>query len=281
MIGVTNWDFFIAHAGAESAIAEALHDLLKNSCRVFLDTRDLRPGENWPLALRAAHRGSRITLVLASTKTDKAFYEGAEIAAAIQMARQEGSSHRVIPIYLDGRENVPYGLEVFHSLSLSGTNDLPRIAQELLAVLRDLSPELKLVWHPASNDDDRGDLSPCTFSLNPKYKSDPYDRWKKLADVLVKFRNPLHTRYVFLVPSGAAPEEYHYTDWWLKHPELLDEKRAATQSFVKEHLGLELSGAWFPMKRNSRNYTTVYCSTYDKVLESMRNSAAAAASEST
>ncbi len=261
------WDFFISHAGADVASAEALFDVLKSSSRVFVDSHSLRPGDNWPQELAAAQGASQITLVLASSQTEKAYYQGEEIARAINMSREEGSSHRVIPIYLDDvKAQVPFGLQVLQCISVSPSHDLSKIGTDLLQLLRELSPELKLVWHPASKDKDRGELSPCTFTLNSKYKLDPYSRWKNLADVLVNFRNPLGTRYVFMVPSGAAPEEYHYTDWWLKSPQLLAEKRGITEQFVKDNLGVELTGAWYPMRRNNIDYTTVYCSRYDKAL---------------
>jgi hypothetical protein len=80
------WDVFIAHAGADLAPAQTLGTLLDAQVRVFLDDARLRLGDNWDLELAAAQRDSLVTVVLVSRRTDAAFYEREEIAAAIQMA---------------------------------------------------------------------------------------------------------------------------------------------------------------------------------------------------
>jgi hypothetical protein len=48
--GTTNerWDFFLAHAGADSQTAVALYEALSQKARVFLDERSMLPGDPWP-----------------------------------------------------------------------------------------------------------------------------------------------------------------------------------------------------------------------------------------
>src|SRR6516162_4583760 len=95
------WDFFIAHAGPDQGVAEELYSHLSRDFRVFLDSRSLLPGDDWDIALPAAQRASRITVVIVSSKTEKAYYQRQEIAEAIALARSEANTHRVVPVFLD------------------------------------------------------------------------------------------------------------------------------------------------------------------------------------
>lgn len=47
---VQRWDFFLAHAGVDTAVAEELFGYLSPHCRVFLDSQNLlpRPGGGKP-----------------------------------------------------------------------------------------------------------------------------------------------------------------------------------------------------------------------------------------
>ena len=134
------WDIFIAHAGADLAPAQTLWKLLDPQARVFLDDTRLRLGDNWGLELAAAQRDSLVTVVLVSRHTDDAFYAREEIAAAIQMARRDPQSHRVVPVYLDAEsaERPPYGLTVKHGVRLEPGDDLAAIAPRILDLVRDL-----------------------------------------------------------------------------------------------------------------------------------------------
>lgn len=132
----TTWDFFIAYAAADKKIAEDLYALLFQNTRVFLDSNCIMPGDNWDELLTHAQRNSRITIVLLSSQTEKAYYEREEIASAINMARQDAQNHRVVPIYLEGEptpdSSIPYGLRLKHGLYLTEKNNLPQIADTLL-----------------------------------------------------------------------------------------------------------------------------------------------------
>ena len=134
------WDLFIAHAGADLAPAQDLLGLLDLQVKVFLDDARLRLGDNWDLELAAAQRDSLVTVVLVSRRTDAAFYQREEIAAAIQMARNEPQSHRVVPIYLDAESAArpPYGLTIKHGLTVEQGDDLTATAQRLVSLVREL-----------------------------------------------------------------------------------------------------------------------------------------------
>jgi len=129
------WDIFLAHAGADKSSAEDLYDLLNAHCKVFLDSKCLLLGDNWDEELASAQRMSLITVVLVSPRTEQAYYQREELAAAIGMARKDKDKHRVIPVFLDTQANgivTPYGLRLKHGLYLSKSNGLEGVAQSLL-----------------------------------------------------------------------------------------------------------------------------------------------------
>jgi hypothetical protein len=131
------YDFFIGHAGANTAEAELLYDHLSPHARVYLDSKRLELGARWDISLPAALEGARISVFLVSTQSDQAYYESEEIAIAIQLSRDESKNHRVIPIYLDAESatNKPYGFARLHSLFLASPVELPGAAGRLLDTL--------------------------------------------------------------------------------------------------------------------------------------------------
>ncbi|HET9933806.1 MAG TPA: toll/interleukin-1 receptor domain-containing protein [Polyangiaceae bacterium] len=129
------WEFFIAHAGADIESAEELYGYLNSAASVFLDKACLLLGDDWDRKLAAAQRASLVTLVLVSSQTDQAYYQREEIAAAIDLARRNENNHRVIPIYLDGATEPPYGLRLKHALRLGAELSMSDAAAQLLAEL--------------------------------------------------------------------------------------------------------------------------------------------------
>lgn len=133
------WDFFIAHASADSEVAERLRGLLAVEARVFDDSM-LPLGVEWDVALGRHLRASTITVVLVSSRTFQAYYQREEIAMAIEQARRDPDGRRVVPVYLEAMdaETVPYGLAIRSSLQLSTQVDLPVAARRLLSQLQDM-----------------------------------------------------------------------------------------------------------------------------------------------
>lgn len=138
--GTKRWDLFIAHAGADIEPARRLFGLLEPRLQVFLDAARLRLGDDWDEALAAAQRDARVTVVLVSQRTEAAFYQREEIAAAIQMARSDPLSHRVVPVYLDAESAArpPYGLTLKHGVRLAPGDDLAALADTLVELAVDL-----------------------------------------------------------------------------------------------------------------------------------------------
>lgn len=138
------WDFFLAHASTDKQIAKRLYDLLQPHCRVFLDDQNIQLGDDWDQELARAQSESLITVVLVSERTDTAYYQREEIAAAIDLARSEDKSHRVIPVYLDGpptqSSGLPYGLRLKHGLAITKQLRIEEVANKLLQLLGKLPP---------------------------------------------------------------------------------------------------------------------------------------------
>jgi hypothetical protein len=126
------WDFFIAHAGADAETARKLYRLLKPHARVFLDSECLHYGDKWDDELARAQRDSSASLILISLHSEKAFYQGDEIATSVRLFRKDRTKHRVIPVYLHPDAETPYGLEHFHSVTLSKDVTLETFAASLM-----------------------------------------------------------------------------------------------------------------------------------------------------
>jgi TIR domain len=135
----SDWDFFIAHAGPDTEKAEELYSYLHPVSRVFLDARCLLLGDDWDRELAHAQRSSLVTVVLISSRTEDAYYQREEIAAAIALARDQEGQHRVIPVFLDDESrsavSVPYGLRLKHGITLTVEGSQRNVAHRLLQEL--------------------------------------------------------------------------------------------------------------------------------------------------
>ena len=133
------WDFFLAHAGEDLPVAQDLYVKLAPPAKVFLDAVTMLPGDDWDIELRNAQRASLISVILVSANSNDAYYQREEIAAAVDMARQDPRSHRVVPLYVNAKEiprdGIPYGLRLKHSLYVPQSGDLSETGTRLLQTL--------------------------------------------------------------------------------------------------------------------------------------------------
>lgn len=116
---------------------------------VFLDAHGLLPGDVWPRVLAQAQARSAVTVILVSKHTSGAYYQLEELAEAIEMARHGKSGHRVVPVYLEPVEQVPFGLRVVQgvwALDPTGVQDTVSHLLRLLPRPGD-QPSIKL-WSP-------------------------------------------------------------------------------------------------------------------------------------
>ena len=170
---------YIAHAGADSSIARELYYALFTEYHVFLASESLIPGDLWDIKLPQAQRLSLLTIILISDSTNEAFYQDEEIASAIHMSRDESDAHRVIPVYLSGREisnDVPYGLRRIHSIYLGLGDKIHSIVPAIDSLIESLKPgEYGLKKKP---------------SRSGKFEEDLYDSVRGIVNV------DLHRGYV-------------------------------------------------------------------------------------
>lgn len=133
------WEFFIAHAGADISAAEALYELLVRDHTTFLDTRSISPGTDWAKELLQAQRQSLVTVLLVSPNTADAYYQREEISNAIQLSRDQTRLHYVVPVYLDSDPDseveIPYGLRLMQSIRLSQVGGFSGVVKELSKLL--------------------------------------------------------------------------------------------------------------------------------------------------
>jgi hypothetical protein len=134
------WDFFLAHAGADTAMAEALYDVLIERATVFLDERSMLPGDSWTRILPAVLKQSRIIVVLVSAHTRGAWYQDSEIRIALDLLRDYPERYRVIALLLDEagairRSELPYGLEQTVLVSWAKCGGVVSVAKRLLETL--------------------------------------------------------------------------------------------------------------------------------------------------
>lgn len=134
------WDVFIAHAGADTATAEALYLAIGARARVFLDSKVLLPGDDWDLELPQAQRRSFMTVALIGEGYEAAYYFRVEIAAAISLARLDAQRHRVVPVYLRGAAGrdaaQPYGLNLKHGIEWPTAGGVQAVAERIVQALQ-------------------------------------------------------------------------------------------------------------------------------------------------
>lgn len=134
------WDVFIAHAGRDTAAAEALHEAIGARAKVFLDAKLLIPGDDWDLALARAQRSAFMTVALVGEGHESAYYFRAEIAQAISLARLDAERHRVVPVYLQGAAGrgvaQPYGLNLKHGIEWPAAGGAQAVADRIVQALQ-------------------------------------------------------------------------------------------------------------------------------------------------
>jgi hypothetical protein len=133
------WDIFISYAGRDESQAQRLYDLLRADFRVFFAKESIDPGDNFAERIREALLGTPITVVLVSIHSQRAWYQGAENAQAIELARDSEGRKRIVPVYLDGRPKATewnlFGLNVLHALDANTPGGMIEVARRLSALV--------------------------------------------------------------------------------------------------------------------------------------------------
>lgn len=166
---------------------------------------------------------------------------------------------------------IPPDFEIIlaHRIDQTGLLGLERLAIDRLRSLSRRPTSHGVISHPPPTNTYRSMPQPCRFRVNRGYATDPLNRWKQLADVLVDFPNDQGTVYVYLIPSGLCTAHLRHTDRLRTDMRYLNAKRAATEEWIASVIGRELAGFSFvERKRKSpeKEILTVYCAEYDRYL---------------
>jgi hypothetical protein len=216
------------------------------------------------------YRDSRLNVVLWSRSYASAMPESfpaMECRCVINRHVEKGDAQALLLISLDD-ETLTRAMDTIlaHDIRRQGVLRTARLIIERIGKISAGRSSGGLVQHPVTTEAERGQLYPCTFVIHPSYQTDPRGRWQQLADVLVRFPNPLRTRDVYLIPSGLCSPLLRHSDILRTEPELLERKRAATVDFVQRQAQSVLAGFWFALKRRESEVVTVYAPTYDAAL---------------
>ena len=96
-------------------------------------------GDDFDAKLAEAQQSSLISIVIVSSNTEQAYYQREEIAAAIQMSREDPHTHRVVPVFFNQKQlasrQIPHGLRLKHSLRVPDSGDLTEAGMQLLKTL--------------------------------------------------------------------------------------------------------------------------------------------------
>ncbi len=129
---MSDHDIFIAHAGIDKELAEALWDAIRARGKApFLDSRDMPAGTVWSDALKQVLQSTPIVAVLVTSNWGEQHYASAEVAVAVDRLRNDDDPCVIVPILIDGAET-PYGLENLVPIRASA-DDVDAIADALTA----------------------------------------------------------------------------------------------------------------------------------------------------
>jgi TIR domain len=148
------WDFFLSHAGCDSAITACLDEaLIRLGCKSWFDKRCLVDGDPWSRVLPAMMAASKIVVVLVSSATRDAYYQDSEIGRAIDLVRAFPGRYRVIAVLIDmhapiARIELPFGLERTTLLSWAECGNVDAVALQLVDALEGAAPRPTIAAMP-------------------------------------------------------------------------------------------------------------------------------------
>jgi DNA-binding SARP family transcriptional activator len=134
-----NYDVFISHALADTAMARRLAEHLSSlDLQVFLDADRITSGDDWQRIISHALGNSSAIAVILSAGTNLSGYASSEISYASANARAGRSL--LIPVYLDEQSahNLPRELEKFHGVQAFDFPQLESAAQKIANAVRDV-----------------------------------------------------------------------------------------------------------------------------------------------
>jgi hypothetical protein len=263
----------LSYAAQDGWIAKDIHELL---CAYSLSIYcyDRMPDEARGLLrdrLRSIYSQSWLNVMLWS-----ASYAAQPIDAFVSMERRflahrhanKGDSEGLIILRVDNTP-LPPDLEMLlaHDIRVHGVLACERLIMGRLSDLSKRPTDHGIVCHPPNTFGIRSpDIKSCTFTIKPRFRADPLERWDSLGDVWVDFPNTEGTTYVYLIPSGLCTVHLRHSVRLRTDPRALEVKRAVTEAFAQKVGSRTLEGFWFRERKAEREIVAVYCSEYDRFL---------------
>ena len=173
---VLKYHCFIAHTAIGLEIAIDLHNrLTSKGLRVFLDLRNICPGDFWDSELKAAQENSLSTIIIISKDTKESYYQQEEIVTAIKLNKRY--QQKIIPIYLSKSiedAEIPYGLQRINGLFLNNENKITEIVTDIINVIENHSLHYNVIDFPnyqlIEDNNDKSDDSNEVFSNSLRFK---------------------------------------------------------------------------------------------------------------
>lgn len=126
---------FLSYANSDKEFASALsNELERRGLSVWLDKRNLLPGDNWPLEIGKALAKSQAMIVLISPESMRSDKVRQEIEYALGHSSFE---HRVFPVEVRPTHEVPWILRKFSILK--GTQSTAKISQTIANALEQVA----------------------------------------------------------------------------------------------------------------------------------------------
>src|SRR5580698_7488719 len=114
------YDVFLSHCSADDAVAQDLCErLTDDGLRVFIDHRDIAPGEDFNLKIEFGLDNSRVLVVLMSTHMRDSQWVGREFVSSTA-DDPRNRSRRVVPLRLDDSA-APFGLKLLQDIDWRAT----------------------------------------------------------------------------------------------------------------------------------------------------------------
>ncbi len=120
------YDFFIAYSSQDREIANHVFSELTKIGTVFLDSRNLRPGDHWTERIRTAQNRAKSTILIVTERTPNSWFVESEYLHAIELMRSR--RHFVVPILYGDNATLPYGLEQIHAAHLHKWQDISKLS---------------------------------------------------------------------------------------------------------------------------------------------------------
>ncbi|NCO32755.1 MAG: TIR domain-containing protein, partial [Armatimonadetes bacterium] len=251
------FDMALSYSDSDAWLAKDLANLvLRYGYEVYC--ADLQPDQARGFLranLREIYRSACVNVVIWSkdyAAKEKDSIVGTEMRLIINRHIEKDDARALFVLAIDGTPPQDDLQEVlFHKLKDIGITGAEKC---VLSRLKDLATfrTAGKVCHPTGTEHDRGQLHPCSFFIQEGFQKDCLGRWRRLADVEIRFPrpSPVNTPHVYLIPSGKVMNLLSHTLILESDPTQLDSKRKATIEFVNANRGTKLNGYWFYMKKN-------------------------------